>query len=157
MTTLIVALVLVIAAFAAARSARAWWVARDVALRLPVGPSGIIEGAEPIVRERGGAREAVLLLHGFGDTPQTLTYLADELHARGWDVHAPLLPGHGRTLRSFASSGSQQWVGAGREALDYLLARYQRGALVGQSMGGALAALLAAEPHRVLALALLAP
>ncbi len=157
MTTLIVALVLVIAAFAAARSARAWWVARDVALRLPVGPSGIIEGAEPIVRERVGAREAVLLLHGFGDTPQTLAYLADELHARGWDVHAPLLPGHGRTLRSFASSRSQQWVGAAREALDYLLARYQRVALVGQSMGGALAAILAAERDRVVALALLAP
>jgi carboxylesterase len=119
--------------------------------------NGIIEGAEPIVRERSGAREAVLLLHGFGDTPQTLVYLADELHARGWDVHAPLLPGHGRTLRSFASSRSQQWVGAAREALDYLLARYQRVAIVGLSMGGALAAILAAERDRVVALALLAP
>jgi carboxylesterase len=156
-TAAIVALVLGVAAFAAARGARVWWVARSVATRLPVGPSGIIEGAEPIVRERVGAREGVLLLHGFGDTPQTLGYLADELHARGWDVHAPLLPGHGRTLRSFASSRSQQWVGAAREALDYMLARYQRVAMVGLSMGGALAAILAAERDRVVALALLAP
>ena len=154
---MIVALVLVAAAFAVARGARAWWVGRGVALRLPIGPNGIIEGAEPIVRERAGARDAVLLLHGFGDTPQTLIYLADELHARGWDVHAPLLPGHGRTLRSFASSRSQQWVGASREALDYLLARYQRVAVVGLSMGGALAAILTAERDRVVALALLAP
>ena len=152
-----VALVLAIAALAAMRAARAWWIARGVALRLPVGPNGIIEGAAPIVRERVGSRDAVLLLHGFGDTPQTLAYLADELHARGWDVHAPLLPGHGRTLRSFASSRSQQWVGAAREALDYLLGRYQRVALVGLSMGGALAAILAAERDRVVALALLAP
>jgi len=156
-TPTIVALVLLIATFAVARGARAWWIARGVSLRLPVGPSGIIEGAEPIVRERAGTREAVLLLHGFGDTPQTLTYLADELHARGWDVHAPLLPGHGRTLRSFGSSRSQQWVGAAREALDYLLARYHRVGLVGLSMGGAVAAILAAERDRVVALALLAP
>jgi carboxylesterase len=156
-TATIVALVLIIAAFATLRGARTWWVARGVALRLPVGPNGIIEGAEPIVRERVGTRDAVLLLHGFGDTPQTLAYLADELHARGWDVHAPLLPGHGRTLRSFASSRSQQWVGAAREALDYLLARYQRVAIVGLSMGGALAAILTAERERVAALALLAP
>jgi carboxylesterase len=156
-TAIIVVLVLLIAAFAVMRATRAWWIARGVALRLPVGPSGIIEGAEPIVRERLGNRDAVLLLHGFGDTPQTLAYLADELHARGWDVHAPLLPGHGRTLRSFASSRAQQWVGAGREALDYLLARYQRVAVVGLSMGGALAAILAAERDRVVALALLAP
>jgi len=156
-TIALVTLVLLIAAFAATRAARAWWIARAVAARLPVGPTGIIGGAEPIVRERVGNREAVLLLHGFGDTPQTLAYLADELHARGWDVHAPLLPGHGRTLRSFASSRSQQWVGAAREALDYLLARYRHVAVVGLSMGGALAAILAAERDRVVALALLAP
>ena len=157
MTATIIALVLIIAIVAAARAARAWWITRGVALRLPVGPSGIIEGAEPIVRERAGAREAVLLLHGFGDTPQTLSYLADGLHERGWDVHAPLLPGHGRTLRSFAASRAQQWVGASREALDYLLARYHKVAIVGLSMGGALAAILAAERERVVALALLAP
>ncbi|MGQ0715458.1 MAG: alpha/beta hydrolase [Gemmatimonadaceae bacterium] len=156
MTALLISLVL-IAAVAAVRSAHGWWVARSVASRLPVGPSGIIEGAEPIVRERVGSREAVLLLHGFGDTPQTLTYLADELHARGWDVHAPLLPGHGRSLRSFASSRATQWIGAAREALDYLLARYDRVALVGLSMGGAIAAILAAERERVVSLALLAP
>lgn len=157
MTATIVALVVMAAALAAARQARVWWVARGVALRLPVGASGIIEGAGPIVHERRGTREAVLLLHGFGDTPQTLAYLAEALHARGWDVHAPLLPGHGRTLRSFASSRSQQWVGAAREALDYLLARYDRVAVVGLSMGGALAAILAAERDRIVALALLAP
>lgn len=157
MTAVLITLVLITATFAAVRSAYGWWIARGVASRLPVGVTGIIEGAEPIVRERAGTREAVLLLHGFGDTPQTLTYLADELHARGWDVHAPLLPGHGRTLRSFASSRATQWVGAAREALDYLLARYDRVALVGLSMGGALAAILAAERERVVSLALLAP
>lgn len=142
---------------AAARAGRAWWIHRQVSARLPVGASGIITGAEPIVREREGTRDAVLLLHGFGDTPQTLTYLADALHDQGWNVHAPLLPGHGRSLHAFASSRATQWIGSAREALDYLLARYQRVALVGLSMGGAIAAILAAERERVVALALVAP
>src|SRR6476646_9634406 len=65
-----------------------------------LGPDGIVVGGESFTLERVGA-PAVLLLHGGGDTPQTLRYLANELYARGFHVSAPLLPGHGRTLSAF--------------------------------------------------------
>jgi alpha-beta hydrolase superfamily lysophospholipase len=59
--------------------------------RLPVGPDGIIPGAEGFSLQ--GSSGAVLLVHGFGDTPQTLRELGAVLHADGWTVLAPLLPG----------------------------------------------------------------
>src|SRR5947209_4040309 len=59
--------------------------------------SGIISGAAAI--ERAGTNgAAVLLLHGAGDTPQTMLGLATGLSQRGYAVNAPLLPGHGRSL-----------------------------------------------------------
>jgi carboxylesterase len=130
---------------------------RRTAARLPVGADGIIRGAAPIDLRDGARGVGVLLLHGFADTPQTFGYLAPALHARGWSVHAPLLPGHGRTLEAFAMSGEAQWLDAAREALRDMCARHERVALVGLSMGGELAAVLAAETPALRALVLLAP
>jgi alpha-beta hydrolase superfamily lysophospholipase len=80
--------------------ARSTALSRALAQRLPVGAQGIIPGAEPI-RIAGSPDDAVLLLHGFGDTPRTLAYLARALADAGYTVYVPLLPGHGRTLQSF--------------------------------------------------------
>ena len=127
----------------------------DVAARRPIGPLGIVEGAEPIVHDRPGA-PAVLLLHGGGDTPQTLGYLADHLIARGYAVHAPLLPGHGTTLRAFARVSADDLMQRVREEYAALRQAYDWVAVVGLSMGGALGARLAAE-QSLPALVLLAP
>jgi carboxylesterase len=132
-------------------------VERAVMRRLPVGPEGIISGAEPIEPGQPPAREALLLLHGFGDTPQTFAKLAVRLRARGFAVWAPLLPGHGRTLRDFRASGRDVWLAAAREALAATMMRHERVGVVGLSMGGALAVVLAAESRDITALALLAP
>jgi carboxylesterase len=129
---------------------------RIVAARLTLGPDGIVVGASSIdlpAAERGG----VLLLHGFGDTPQTLGYLAAHLHGQGWGVHAPLLPGHGRTLDAFAVSRTSEWLGEARDALVRMRSRYDSVAVVGLSMGGSLATILAAEFPDIQALVLLAP
>ena len=124
--------------------------------RLPVGADGIIEGAGPIVHQGRGSR-AVLLLHGFGDTPQTLRYLADHLHRAGFHVHAPLLAGHARTLREFAATRADAWiVGAERVYAD-LRRDHASVSIVGVSMGGALATLLAAGPTPPDSLVLIAP
>lgn len=127
-----------------------------VVARLTLGPDGIVVGASPVDLPAGD-RGGVLLLHGFGDTPQTLGYLAEHLHAQGWGVHAPLLPGHGRTLDAFAASRMSDWLGAARGALTHMRARHDRVSIVGLSMGGSLATILAAETPDVQSLVLLAP
>ncbi|MBC7789018.1 MAG: alpha/beta fold hydrolase [Anaerolineae bacterium] len=124
--------------------------------RMPVGKGGIVAGAETISKDVRGGR-AVLLLHGFGDTPQTLRYLADDLVAHGYAVRAPLLPGHGRTLSHFAASRSADWLESAREELRATLDSYADVSIVGLSMGGALASILAADSADVGALVLIAP
>jgi len=122
----------------------------------PPGADGIVPGAEGFTRE-GSTGRALLMLHGFGDTPQTLGYLATRLHAAGFTVHAPLLPGHGRGLRDFAAASADDYAAAARDALAELRARAPWVGVIGLSMGGAIAARLAAESRDVRVLALLAP
>ncbi len=125
--------------------------------RLPTGPDGIIIGAEPIMLA-GSASHAVLIVHGFGDTTQSVRELAEHLHtSHGWTVHAPLLPGHGRTLADFDASSSAQWRAHVREAYAALKTTHATVALVGLSMGGALATLEAAKDAALPALVLLVP
>jgi carboxylesterase len=130
---------------------------RSCLSRRPVGPDGIIVGAHPFELHAPGGR-AVLLVHGGGDTPQTLRYLADVLHARGYAVRAPLLPGHGRTLRDFCDVTADRWLDAVRTEYRALRQRYPWVGVIGLSMGGALAVQLAAELDGELpALGLVAP
>lgn len=118
--------------------------------------AAILPGAETIDLQEGGSR-GVLLLHGFGDTPQTLALLARRLKKSGYSVLAPLLPGHGRTTESFAKSRASDWIEAAQGAYTGLRARNRAVSVVGLSMGGALATILAAEQHDIPSLALIAP
>jgi len=122
----------------------------------PVGDAGVVLGAEPFTLE-GATGRALLLLHGSGDTPQSLRYLAERLNAAGYTVHAPLLPGHGRSPREFTQVRADAYRAAARQAFDVLRTRSSWVGVVGLSMGGALAVPLAAENPDVRALVLLAP
>lgn len=117
---------------------------------------GVVIGAEAFRMARPGA-PGVLLLHGAGDTPQTLGELAEHLHAEGFDVSAPLLPGHGRSVRDFARVNARAWQTAALAAYDELHEGRPWTAIVGLSMGGALAVLTAAARPGTAALVLLAP
>ena len=134
-----------------ARRANAAYAARHV-----MRADGIAEGAESFTLRHAGA-PALLLLHGSGDTPQTLRYLGGRLHAAGYTVHAPLLPGHGRSPEAFSRVEASQYAGAAEEAMDLLRREASWIGVVGLSMGGAIAARLAAEASDVRALVLLAP
>src|SRR3569833_2186315 len=68
---------------------------------------GIVVGAEPI-HVAGSNGAAVLLIHGCGDTPQTLRHLAEAFANRGYSVEAPLLPGHGRDLEAFDAHSADE-------------------------------------------------
>src|SRR3954452_4736181 len=92
----------------------------------------IIEGAQTIDLQEEGS-PGVLLLHGFGDTPQTLSLLARRLHKSGYSVYAPLLPGHGRNMVAFEGSRARDWVAAAREAYEQMRLRHDTVSLVGLS------------------------
>ena len=133
----------------------AWRAAeRAVAERFPLGSDGVIPGAQAIYY--GGHPRAALLLHGFGDTPQSLEFLAQRLANAGWSVSVPLLPGHARTLKQFDASRASDWVQAAHGAYEDLMRKHETVVLCGQSMGADLA--LEMESARpVPALVLLAP
>jgi carboxylesterase len=122
----------------------------------PAGDSGLVLGAEPFTLE-GTTGHGLLLLHGSGDTPQSLRYLGERLNAAGYTVHAPLLPGHGRSPREFTRVRADEYQLAARQALELLRTRATWVGVVGLSMGGALAVPLAADSPDVRVLVLLAP
>ena len=118
--------------------------------------AAILRGAETIDLQEEGSH-GVLLLHGFGDTPQTLALLARRLKKTGYSVLAPLLPGHGRTLEAFGKSRASEWIAAAKQAYIDMRSRHDLVSVVGLSMGGALAALVASEQREIPALVLIAP
>ena len=126
------------------------------ASRFRLSDRGIVVGAEPIALD-ASPTHAVLLLHGFNDTPQSLQPLADALHAAGWTVRVPLLPGHGRSIDEFVNARAADWLAHARAEFDALRASHTTVALCGQSMGAALAALIASETPDLPVLALISP
>ncbi len=123
---------------------------------------GFVQGAAGFTlhasEDDGVSRRAVLMLHGFNDTAQSMVYLATHLHARGYTVRVPLLPGHGRDLQAMAeASRAARWREAALTEYDALRREFDSVMVVGQSMGGALSILLATERPDMPALVLLAP
>src|SRR6185503_4051097 len=118
--------------------------------------AGTKSGAETIDMQEGNSH-GILLLHGFGDTPQTLALLARHLHENGFDVKAPLLPGHGTTVSAFMESRRKDWLACARQELATLQSTHDKVSVAGLSMGGAMAAILAAENPEICSLVLIAP
>ncbi len=116
----------------------------------------VIAGAEAFTLA-GRDDRAIVLLHGYNDSPQTMRSPARAFNDAGWTVYAPLLPGHGRSLQSFADSTADEWIDAGRTAVREARARHARIAVGGLSMGGAIAMVLAAEFEAVQGVVLFAP
>lgn len=103
------------------------------------------------------ASVAALLLHGFTGSPWELAPLGEALATRGVHVLCPRLPGHGSSPEAMLWAGQSQWVQAATQALDELKPA-RRVVVIGLSMGGLLAMVLAARfPARVQGLVLLAP
>ena len=109
----------------------AWWLIRgEIARRRErqftrthvFGADGIVVGAEPVTLT-GTRPGAVLLLHGYNDSPQSLHFIAAALHAGGWSVRVPLLPGHGRRLQDWAATNATEWENAARAELAELQSR----------------------------------
>jgi carboxylesterase len=92
---------------------------------------------------------ACLLIHGFVGTPAELRELGEALADQGIRAHGIVLPGHEGNPEGLISIGWKQWLAYTEEALAEL-AQYRYVFLMGLSMGGVLALLLAGRhPQRV--------
>lgn len=112
--------------------------------RFPLNPDGIVIGAEARTYNGSNGR-AVLLLHGYNDSPQSMDKLAVALHEAGWTIRIPLLPGHGRSLRALDAWTADELLALVREEYASLRATHSTVVVGGLSMGGAVACWLAAE------------
>ncbi|MEG0944759.1 MAG: alpha/beta fold hydrolase [Angelakisella sp.] len=109
-----------------------------------MGQEEMLAGKEPFFWG-GSSHQAVLCIHGFTGSPGLYRKLGHQLTAEGFAVSAPLLPGHGTTPEALIPVTSQHWIDAVNAEYEKLADRYERVNIVGLSLGGALATLLAAH------------
>lgn len=103
----------------------------------------------------GGGPHGCLLVHGFAGAPDEMRELGAHLAGRGLTVLGLRLPGHSGTPEDLAVVRWRDWLAAVEGACAYLAGRCEQVSLVGFSLGGALAILLAARRplHRLALLA----
>jgi carboxylesterase len=108
-------------------------------------PAGatLVPGADPWSAE--GGPHGALVLHGFTGNCGSMRPVAEALHAAGFAIEMPLLPGHGTKVEDLLPTGFDDWYAAAEAALERLQARVDRVVVVGLSMGGALTCVLAVE------------
>ena len=94
---------------------------------------------------------AVLLIHGFTGIVDDMRYLGGRLSEAGYAVSVPRLPGHGTNHQDFLAVSWRDWLRRCYDEYIDLSARFETVHVAGLSMGGLLAALVAAQfkPERV--------
>lgn len=112
-----------------------------------------LPNAAPYYAARGPL--GCLVLHGFMANPSEVRWLAQGLADAGFTSYAPRLAGHGARPEDMQRMRWQDWVLSALDAYHLLRATCERVAVLGHSMGGLLALLLA-QSHPVDALVLAA-
>ncbi|HEY8462881.1 MAG TPA: alpha/beta fold hydrolase [Bacillota bacterium] len=103
-------------------------------------------------------KKAVLLIHGFTACPFEMRELGRSLFEQGYNVFGTRLAGHGTSVMDFANSNRNDWESSARKGLAIAALLGYEIVVVGESMGGALAVLLAqAFPTLIQQLILCAP
>ncbi len=99
-----------------------------------------------------------LLIHGWTACPYEMRELGEALHQKGYNVVGTRLAGHGTMVADFERSGRNDWMASAQKGLGTAALLGREVVVIGESMGGALAALLAKDyPRLVQRLILCAP
>lgn len=85
----------------------------------------------------GDGEDAILLVHGYGDSPSVFQRMAPGLAAKGFTCHAVRLPQHALTMARYKTTSAAQWCEAVRSAIKDLRGRYKRVYLLAHSLGAA--------------------
>lgn len=103
------------------------------------------------------SNRAVLCIHGYTGYPGEMVRPSIDLFNAGFDVYAPRLPGHGTSGKDFYRSNAKDWVTVAINATRDLVSRYDSVYLIGHSMGGGIASIVASEVPKIKRLVLAAP
>jgi carboxylesterase len=99
----------------------------------------------------------ILLVHGFTATTAEVRPIAKALHAKGYTVSGPVLPGHNSYPEEINKFTWRDWVSAVEKAYQELQARCDQIFLGGESTGGLLALYLAPQHPEISGLLTYAP
>lgn len=102
--------------------------------------------------------KSILLIHGFTACPYEMRELGEELYKQGHNVFGVRLAGHGTTMADFAKVGARDWKSSAKQGLAISSLLGRQVIVIGESMGGALAAILGRNfPGQIGKLILCAP
>lgn len=118
--------------------------------------NGVQKGAESFTLP--GDDIALLLVHGFNDTPQTFAPMIPAFRDQGYTITGLRLPGFGVAVEQMHTCRCEDWVQAVEDRARELNQSGKRVYVVGHSLGGAVClAVMRRAPECVAGAALLAP
>lgn len=106
-------------------------------------PDGLLDFAQP--KAYGHGDHALLLVHGFGDSPAVWSALAPELARRGYFVYAMRLPGWGEPIDQKRNLTLDDWEEAIIREVEILNQNHTRVAVLAHSLGGCLSTVIAQD------------
>ncbi len=112
-------------------------------MKLPKPPAAIETNEIGMPRFLRGGQRGALLVHGYTGVAEDMAYLGGQLHAQGFTVSIPRLPGHGTVGLDFAQTNGRDWFRRVVDAWADLRHVCDSVSVCGLSMGGILASLLA--------------
>ncbi len=121
--------------------------------------SGLLPGNRPLLLVQGKPTAvSILILHGYSASPFEVGDCARYFKALGYNVFAPRIAGHGGTRAAFDASTWREWRASALRGLEVARLLGRHVVVIGHSMGGLLATMLASEdPQGISALVLAAP
>jgi carboxylesterase len=99
----------------------------------------------------------VMLSHGFTATTAEVRLLAQKLHAQGYTVAGPLLPGHGAAPEDLNRTRWQDWLREVEKSYQQLKACCERVFVGGESTGAVLTLYLASQHPEIVGVLAYAP
>lgn len=102
--------------------------------------------SETVFLENPAEKGLVIFIHGFMGNPRLFDGFAKLVNKQGYSAASLLLPGHGGSVKDFASSTREQWQAHVDAEIGRFSGDHSNIWLVGHSMGGLLALNAAVRP-----------